>query len=169
MNKSNQSGGAMVAILLVAVLIASGALVGCSGASPDTPAAATAATGADSAAPVAPKQASEALPEGYPADVAPIYEPSTVTHAMKLGSGVMLQYLVTAETADSVDVVAKSLAEHYKAQGVRVNQTPLNEEGVGQIVVSKGGYGIQMTYAAMDAKPGTTNITYNVNPQPGRH
>lgn len=176
MNKSNQSGTTMVAIPVIAALIACGAITGCSGTNPDTPAAGAAATGAGSAAPVtiaktAPvisMQASKPLPDGYPADIAPIYEPSTVTHAMKMGSGVALQYLVTAQTTDSVDVVAKSLAENYKAQNVRVNQTPLNDKGVGQIVVSKDGYGIAITYSAGD-KPDTTSLTYNVNPQRGRH
>lgn len=173
------------ALRIAATLLAIGFLAGCSGsddnatsasAPQDNSPGATAASDADNAPPatmakseaVAPKQASKPLPEGYPADVVPLYEPSTVTVAMKMGSGRSLKYMIIVETTDSVAVVAKSLADHYKAQGVKINQAPLNEEGLGQMVASKGGYGIMMIYGSGD-KPGTTNITYDVTPQRGRH
>lgn len=172
MNPSRQNASPAIAPLVVAILIAGGALAGCSGDSRDEPADAPPVAAADSARPDAiaesdsgmPGPASKPLPEGYPGDVAPIYEPSTVTHAFKIGSGAMLKYLVTAETDDGVDIVAASLADDYKSQGAEVSGTPLNEEGVGQVVASRDGYGIIMTFKAGET-PGTTTITYDVHKQ----
>ncbi|MGY0798138.1 hypothetical protein ACW7G0_03660 [Lysobacter sp. A286] len=160
---------------MIVAFIAGGVLVGCSGAGQDEPASAPPVASADGVRPDAaptsdtamPEPASKPLPEGYPDNAAPIYEPSTITHVFKMGSGATLKYMVTAQTGDSVDVVAASLADDYKAQGAEVSETPLNEEGVGQVVASKDGYGIIMTYSTGDT-PGTTNITYDVHKQRGR-
>lgn len=175
MSKSNRNGGPATAMLVVAAFIAVGALAGCSGTGQDEVVVASPAAVADHARPdattepdvAASEPASTPLPEGYPGDAAPIYQPSTVTHAFKMGSGAMLKYMVTAETGDSVDVVASSLADDYRSRGANVSVTPVNEKGTGQVVASIDGYGIVMTYSAGE-KPGTTSITYDVHPQRGR-
>lgn len=180
MKKTSQHGGSMTVILVIVVLIVAGALVynasGGFSTSPEELNGATASAELDRAAPdttveSAParsEQTSKPLPDGYPGDTAPMYESSTVTLATKMGSGVSLQYLVVAETDDDIDVVARSLADYYETQGVKVKQTPLNDKGVGQIVVSRDGYGVAITYGPAD-QPSGTSISYSVRPQRARN
>lgn len=188
MNKSNQSGGVTVIIVVIVLLIVAAGVIyyvrGDSGAHQGEPTgiAATAAAGSappgsmpktavDSAppatmakpAPAEPRQASTPLPEGYPAGVVPLFDPSTVVHASAMGSGSSLQYVDVVESRASSDIVADSIAGHYKAQGASVNQIPLDEEGTGLTVVSKDGYNVLMTYGRAD-KLGYTSISYYVSP-----
>lgn len=171
MKKSNQDGRSVIAMLVITAFLASGAIAGCSNASQDEPAVTPAVDSArpDTTAEVdaAPTtQTPKTLPDGYPRDAAPIYEPSTITHAFKMGSGQALKYMIVVEIDGSVDAVAQALADYYKGLDARVNQTALNEKGVGQLVVSKNGYGIIMTYSA-GKKSDTTSVNYDVHQQRG--
>lgn len=180
MGNSRPRGGKKTIILVIMVLIAAGVVayyassgIGFSqgdGAEFTTSADVDRAQPVDMvvSAPAGSEPASKALPDGYPGDVAPIYEPSTVTYAGKMGSGASLKYLVVADTEDDLDMVIESLTEYYTARGVKINETPLNDEGVGQMVFSKDDYGISITYSAAD-KPNTTNISYSVSPQRARN
>lgn len=172
MNKSSHGKGARVVMRIVTGFIAGAVLVGCSADGRDEPAGTTISVDSGHAVPESTAKSdtssvtrvSGSLPAGYPVEIAPVYEPSTVTYAGKMGSGKMLKYMVVAETDDRVETVAESLVDGYKARGAQVSRSAMNEDGVGQVVASQDGYGIIMTYSAGN-QPGTTRINYDVHPQ----
>lgn len=110
-----------------------------------------------------PSTKAQSLPADYPAKAAPIYKPSTTAMAMKMGNG----WLVTVSSKDDVKDVAKSIKATYEKLGAKVDVTPFNDKGVGQLVASYGGYGSIITYNT-DTDKNITSITYHVDPQAKR-
>lgn len=103
------------------------------------------------------------LPDGYPSTEAPIYQPSTITYASKIGDG----WVIAAESRADINAVTQSIYDTYQSLGAKVTQTPLNEEGVGQVAGGNAGYGVIITYNT-DNEKNVTSISYNVSPQPKR-
>lgn len=169
-NNSKQSGSVLVIVLVVALVICFVAAYfiplgvyadrGKAVTKPTAPAPAISAdTSTDQESkPTTPKP--DDLPDGYPVDAAPIYDPSTVTFSSAAGTG----WLVTAETSDSLAKAGQTIADTYQALGATVSQDPINDEGVGQVVTSYGGYGILVTYS-FDSDKSVTNISYNIEAQ----
>lgn len=105
----------------------------------------------------------ESLPDGYPADAAPIYKPSKITLATSMGDG----WMVYAETNDDIEDVAKNIMAEYGAMSDKITQSAIGEqeEGVGQVAGGNAGYGIIITYSVDDDKSGVVGISYHVDPQ----
>lgn len=170
MSRSNQSGSAMVIAIIVAVVVIAGGATAYfmtkdsddnnkTVTTTDTDVTAGDTTKQNNQAPAEP----ESLPDGYPADAAPIYKPSKITLATSMGDG----WMVYAETNDDIEDVAKNIMAEYGAMSDKITQSAIGEqeEGVGQVAGGNAGYGIIITYSVDDDKSGVVGISYHVDPQ----
>lgn len=166
MVRNNQTGSALIIGIIIALVVIVGGAVAyfmTRSADDDTTTNTNVETTQEKSAESADDKSvaeSKPLPDGYPTDEAPIYQPSTVTFTSTIGDG----WMVIVESEDSTEDVARSIFDNYTALGATVSQEPLNDKGVGQVVGSNGGYGVIVTYGTDDDK-NVTSISYDVKPQ----
>jgi|AntRauTorckE6833_2_1112554.scaffolds.fasta_scaffold00108_21 hypothetical protein len=167
MRINSQSGNAsVIAIILACVVVGGGAVYFMTNnGNEDTTTipeeVGSTQTGAEQTAQQPAAAEPKSLPESYPVADAPIYQPGTIEMATEMGAD---NWFVSLLTDDDVTTVAESIASDFEALGAKVTQTPINEDGVGQVVASLGGYGTIMTYST-DTDKNKTSISYNVSKQ----